>query len=183
MTEKTKECRHCKSPNIHKEATVCIHCQRSQGLIESSLASSSGFINVLSIIVSIVLIVLAVLQYQQAYKQRYSADLAMKQADDAFRQANALKEDVIALKEDVIRAITDAKVAKIEVDRANVEIRNNKEELRNFTKLFLEMEALTPSILDESYDPVRAGKVRQKLEEFAIPDEKERKKWQKSLKK
>ncbi len=204
MTENTKTCRHCKSPNIHKKATVCIHCQRSQGRIESIIASGSGVINVLSITVSIALVVLAFLQYQAASQQKYSADLAMKQADDAFKQADdafkqaddafkradkalieadkALKQ-ANTLREGLIKASTDAEVAKIEVERANVEIRNNKEELRYFTKLFLEMEALTPSMLDESYDPVRVGKVRQKLAEFAIPDEKERKKWQKSLKK
>ena len=45
------------------------------------------------------------------------------------------------------------------------------------------LEHLTPKLVLESYDPIKVGKVREKLEEFAVPDENERKAWLESLRK
>jgi hypothetical protein len=108
----------------------------------------------IGLLVSAALLMLSWGQFSEATKQR-------KSADEAFRLAN---------------------VAKIEAEQARDETRKTVEHLRTNIKLLLEMEHLTPAIVLESYDPVKVGRVRQKLEEFAVPDEKERKNWLKSLK-
>jgi hypothetical protein len=174
MTDQTKLCRHCRM-SIQKGASVCFHCQRSQGYFSSKLASVASFISVVSMILSIALVTLSWLQFQEATKQRKSADRAVQSADNALSQADSAKKGVL-------KANVEAKVAKVEAERARDEARNAVEHIRTNIKLVLEMEHLTPTLVLESYDPVRVGRVRQKLEEFAVPDEKERKKWLKSLK-
>lgn len=174
MTDQTKSCRHCKM-SIPEGANVCFHCKRSQGCFSSKLESVAGFISVISIILSIALVTLSWLQFREATKQRNSADRAVQSAGDALKQASTAREDVL-------KANAEAKVARVEAERARDETRNTVEHLRTNIKLLLEIEHLTSKIVWESYDPVRVGRVRQKLEEFAVPNEKERKKWIESLK-
>ena len=136
--------------------------------LESVASVISSVISVVSIILSIVLVTLSWMQFKEATKQRISADLALSQVE--------------AVREVVLKTNEEAKMAKVEAQRARDETRNTVEHLRSNIKLMIEMDHLTPKIVDESYDPVRVGKVRQKLEEFAVPNEKERKKWIESLK-
>ena len=101
--------------------------------------------------------------------------MAVQSAGDALTQATNASR--VALK-----ASAEAKVAKVEAERARDETRNTVEHLRTNIKLVLEVDHLTPKLVLNSYDSVRVEKVRQKLEEFAVPNEKERKKWLESLK-
>jgi flagellar biosynthesis component FlhA len=66
-------------------------------------------------------------------------------------------------------------------EQARDEARNNVENLRSNVKLMLEIDLLTPKLVLESYDRTKVDKVRRKLEEFAVPNEKEREKWLKAL--
>jgi hypothetical protein len=175
MTDQTKNCRHCQT-SIPENAKVCFSCKRSQGFFSAKLESFAAFISVASMILSIALVTLSWLQFLEATKQRNLADTAVKSAANAQRQAAAASEDVL-------KATMESKVAKEAAERARDETRNTVENLRTNIKLLLETEHLTPNLVAESYDPIRVGKVRQKLEEFAIPNEKERKKWLESLKK
>ena len=161
------DCRHCRT-SIPKGASVCPQCNRSQGYFSAKLESGAPTISVVSIILSIVLVILSWLQFREATKQRISADRAVQSAGDALTQA--------------LKASAEAKVATVEAQRARDETRNTVEHLRTNIKLVLEMQYLTPSIVRSSYDPVKVGKVRQKLEEFAVPNEQEREKWLESLK-
>jgi type II secretory pathway pseudopilin PulG len=160
MTDQAKDCRHCRK-TIPEHASVCFHCNRSQNYFLSKLEAGAGVISVISILLSIALVTLSWKQFQEATKQRKSADKAVQSADNALRQAAAAREDVL---------------------RARDEIRNTVEHLRTNIKFMLEVDYLTPKLLVEKHDPVRVGKDRQKLEEFAVPNEKERKKWLESLK-
>lgn len=173
MTDQNKPCRHCRM-SIPEGASVCFHCQKSQGYFSSKLASVSGFISVVSMVLSVALVTLSWLQFQEATKQRKSADRAVQSADNALRQATAAGADVL-------RANAESNIAKGAAERARDEARNTVEHLRSNIKLMLEMEHLTPAIVTEAFDPVRVGKIRRKLEEFAVPNEKERKKWLESL--
>jgi hypothetical protein len=173
-TDQTKPCRHCRT-SIPEGANVCFQCRRAQDYFSSKLESATAFITVFSMILSIVLVALSWMQFLEATKQRNSADRAIQSAEDALKQA-------IAAREEVLNVSAEAKMAKVEAERARDETRNTAENLRTNIKLVLEMEHLTPAIVTEAYDPVRVGKVRQKLEEFAVPNEKERKKWLESLK-
>jgi hypothetical protein len=174
MTDKTKPCQQCKM-SIPEGANVCFHCKRSQGRVSSKLESAAGVISIVSMILSIFLVTLSCFQFIEATKQRNAADLVVQSARDAQRQAAAAREDAL-------KANEEAKVAKNEAELARDETRNAVELLRTNIKLLLEMERLTPKLVLESYDPVRVKRVRQKLEEFAVPNEKERKKWSGSLK-
>ena len=167
MTDQTKLCPHC-GMSISESANVCYQCKRSQGSVRSKLESIVPFINVGSIILSVALVSLSGLQFREANKQRNSADRAVQSAGDALKQADAAR--------------VDAQQANAEAKMARDEARDAVELLRTNIKLMLELEYLTPNILSESYDPVRAGRVRQPLEKFAVPNEKERKKWRESLK-
>ncbi len=174
MTDQTKNCRHCVMP-IPEGASVCFHCKRSQGYFSAKLESITTFITVVSMILSIALVTLSWLQFREATKQRNSADKAVHLAEDALTQVKTAREDVV-------KANAEAKAAKVAAERARDETRNTVEHLRTNVKLLLEMDHLTPKLVLQSYDPVRVGRVRQKLEEFAVPNEKERKKWLESLK-
>jgi hypothetical protein len=167
MTDQAKLCRHCRM-SIPAGAKVCLYCKRSQGRLSSKLESVGGWISVVSMILSIALVTLSWLQFHEATKQRNSADRAVQLADTARKHA--------------MKANEEAEVGKVEAERARDETRNTVEHLRTNIKLILEMERLTQGIVMESYDPVRVGRVREKLEEFAVPNEQERKKWLKSLK-
>jgi len=120
------------------------------------LESAAGIVPVVSIFLSIVLVALSVAQFLAATKQRISADRAAQLAGEAGKEA---------------------KVAKDEAGRARDEARSALELFRTSIKLMLEYDAASPSIALESADLGKAAKVRQKLEEFAVPDEKDRKKW------
>ncbi len=174
MTDQTKPCRHCRM-SIPKSASICFHCQRSQGYLSSKLASVVSFISVVSMALSIALVTLSWLQFQEATKQRKSADGAVQSADNALRQAASASEGVR-------KANEEAKIAKDKAERARDEAQNAVKHLRTNIKLMLEMEHLTPKVLLPTYDRSKARKVLQELEEFAVPNEKERKKWLESLK-
>jgi hypothetical protein len=78
--------------------------------------------------------------------------------------------------------LREASAAKDQAEGARDETLKTVEHLRGNIKLVLEMRYLTPSLLLEKYDRAREQSVRQKLEEFAVPDPNERKKWLESLK-
>ncbi len=153
MTDQYRKCRHCQM-FIPGDAGVCFHCKRSQGYFSAKSESVVAFIRVISIILSIALVTLSWLQFHEATKQRNLAE-------------NALRE---------------ATAASVKAEQARDEIQNTVEHLRANVKLLLEVDYLTPKLVTSAYDPVKVRKVHQKLEEFAVPDEKERKKWRESLK-
>lgn len=174
VSNKTKKCRYCQT-FIKEDAKVCFQCKKSQSFFLAKLETTAAFVPVISMVLSISLVSLSWLQFLEATKQRNSVDRAAQSATDALRQAAVAKAEVL-------RATTESNKAKLAAERARDEARNSLENLRSNIKLLLEMDELTPKIVEESYDSVKAGKVRRKLEEFAVPDEKEREKWLKSLK-
>lgn len=175
MNDKPNVCRHCRKP-IPEGADICFRCKRSQGFFSAKLESVTAFISVVSMILSLALVTLSWLQFHEAIKQRNSADKAVQSASDALRQATAAAGDAL-------KAKSEAKIAKDEAERARDETQNTVDNLRGNIKLLLEKEYLTPTLVDEShYDPEKVRRVLQKLEEFAVPNENERKKWLKSFK-
>ena len=174
MNNQTKKCRHCQT-SIPEDAKVCFQCRRSQGPFKAKLESAAAFVSVISMVLSIALVTLSWLQFREATKQRNSADRAVQSANEALKQAAAAKTEVL-------RATTESNNAKVAAERARDEAKNGLEHLRSNVRLMLEMDQLTPKLVLESYDPAKAGKVRRKLEEFAVPDSKERKKWLDSFK-
>lgn len=173
MSNQTKNCRHCQT-SIPEDAKVCFRCKKSQDVFSAKLESAAAFITVFSMILSIALVTLSWLQFREATKQRNSADRAVQSASEALRQAAAARADVF-------KASKESNIAKVAAEQARDEARNTVEHLRSNVKLMLEMDQLTPKLVLESYDPIKVGKVRRKLEEFAVPNEKERKKWLESL--
>lgn len=153
MSNKTKKCRHCQS-TIPEDAKVCFLCNKSQGSFLATIESAASFITIFSMILSIALVTLSWLQFREATRQRTSAESATRSAMDALSKA----------------------------EQARDEARNTVELLRTNVKLSLEIDKLTPKLLIEEHDPARVEKVRRKLEEFAVPNEKEREKWLDSLK-
>jgi hypothetical protein len=75
-----------------------------------------------------------------------------------------------------------ARIALRQAEQARDEAREGVDYLRSNVKLMLEMDRLTPKLVLESYDTAKVEKVRRKIEEFAVPDRNERKKWLESLK-
>ena len=168
MPDKTKDCRHCRE-SISEAASVCFHCRRSQGKWTARLESGAPLITVVPIILSIILVIFSWMQFLEAKEQRKSADKAVNEAKAATTTAQ--------------KASAKAEEAQGAAEQARDETRNTVENLRTNIKLLLEMEHLTPKLVLESYDPIKVGKVREKLEEFAVPDENERKAWLESLRK
>ena len=109
------------------------------------------------------------MQFIEAKEQRKSAGRALEQAE--------------AARGDALKASAGAREAKLSAEQASSEAQKAVANLRTNTKLLLEMDYLTPKLVLESYDPARVKGVRQKLEEFAVPDENERKMWLESLRK
>jgi len=141
----------------------------------AKLESVASFVGIASIILSIALVTLSWFQFREATRQRNSADKAVMSASDALRQATVARADIL-------KVTAETKAAQMEAERARDETRNNLESLRANTRLLLEMDHLTPKIVMKLSDYAKAEKVRKKLEEFAVPDVKERKKWLESLK-
>jgi len=110
--------------------------------------------------------------------------IAFQQLREATKQrslASEAREEAVSARNSASEANKKAIVAQAEAEQARDETRNTVEHLRANIKLMLEMEHLTPTIT-MIFDSSRVEKVRQKLEEFAVPDEKERKEWLESLK-
>jgi len=101
------------------------------------------------------------LQFSEAAKQRKAADNALKQAEIAMEVS--------------LRAGASA-------EHARDEARKTIELLRMNVRFMLERDYLTTKLITESSDVAGAERVSRKLEEFAVPNEKERKEWLESLK-
>lgn len=156
MTDQRKKCLNCRM-SIPEDASVCFRCHRSQNRLLARVESAQsivGLISVLSLLLAMGVLAFSWQQFREAQKQRISAN-------EALRQVLAVKE---------------------EAEQARDEARNAVENLRTNIKLLLEMEHSSHGLLLTSSDPVRAEKARQKLEEFAVTSEKERKKWLESFK-
>lgn len=166
MADQPKICKHCRKP-IPENASICFRCKKAQGWLPARIESTGIYI-------SILLVILSFLQLREATKQRNSADKAVQAASDALKVASSGAKEAD-------KAKSEAKTAKDEAERARDEAKNTVNHLRTNVRLFLEMEQLTPVIVDEKYNPEKVRKVRQKLEEFAVPNEGERTKWLKSL--
>ena len=150
--EKSQPCRHCRK-SIPEGAAVCYHCGRSQGFA-ANLQSGAPLITVVSLVLSIVLVILSWLQFNAATKQWTAADKASAEARDAKQSA----------------------------EQARDEARKTIDLLRTNVRFMLERDYLTPKLLLTPSDIKGAERVSRKLEEFAVPDERERREWLESLK-
>jgi len=110
---------------------------------------------------SIALVILSWLQFNAATRQWAAADNALRQAE---------------------KASAEARDAKQSAEQARDEARKTVELLRMNVRFMLERDYLTTKLITESSDVAGAERVSRKLEEFAVPDEKERREWLESLK-
>lgn len=126
------------------------------GLSASQRISSPAppVITVISIVLSIALVTLSWLQFNAATKQWAAADKASAEARDAKQSA----------------------------EQARDEARKTIDLLRKNVRFMLERDYLTPKLALSQSDFAGAERVSRKLEEFAVPDEKDRRAWLESLK-
>jgi hypothetical protein len=174
MTDQAKDCLHC-GTSIPKTASVSFQCRKSQNQFLAKLELAAFITPIISIALSIFLVGLSWMQFREAVKKTHLADTVVQSAQSAERQAAVAKEEA---SKSSIQAADASKEAK----QARDESRDAVEHLRTNVKLLLEMDHLTPKLVLSPYDPVRVGRVRQKLEQFAVPDDEQRKIWLKSLK-
>jgi soluble cytochrome b562 len=100
------------------------------------------------------------MQFLEAKEQRESASQALENA----RQASAKAEE-----------------ASSTAEQARDETRKTVEQFRTNIKLLMEMEHLTDKLVTSQSNIEEQKKVIKKLEEFAVPNEKERRDWLETL--
>jgi hypothetical protein len=161
MTNKTKNCRHC-CKSISEAATICFHCNKSQIKWRAWLESFPPLLSIISIMLSVALVSLSIMQFLEAREQRESASQALE---------NALK------------ASAKAEEATSTAEQARDETRKTFEQFRANIKLLLELEHLTTKLVTDHSNIEEKEKAVQKLEEFAVPNEKERRDWLETLRK
>jgi hypothetical protein len=130
--------------------------------LKAWLESFPSLASIVSVLVSIALVTLAAMQLNEAKEQRKSASQALENA---------------------LQASVRAEEAKVTAEQARDETRKTVEQFRTNIKLLMEMEHLTDKLVTSESNTEEQQKVIKKLEEFAVPNEKERRDWLETLRK
>ncbi len=154
-------CRYCKQP-VADCASVCHKCGKRQ----NRLLDWFQFDN-FSVFISLVLVILAYLQFKEAREERIKAQTAVREATSARDTAQSVARRVQGLQEGLREhALSAASMSylQLQASAANIVSMNNPELLKR-----------TDKARDELYKEINT------LIALAIPDEKERQQYSKTL--